>query len=143
MFQNVKYIFVRPYYKDGNFLHITPIANLEGIIVESNDKIEIIENIINYREQSCEVNLNPTINPYRNLTMKGIGDNKQGYIYCFLNKISRFGMFLNLFGRHDKKSNVCITISSKDVLSPRWHRYIDNTLILQGRYTGKAKIKRL
>ncbi|WP_275273003.1 hypothetical protein [Pantoea ananatis] len=143
MFRRLKYIIVRPFYKDGNFLHITPIENLEGIIIESVGKKEIIDNIKNHKEQICDINLTPTIHSYKNITMKGIGDNKQGYVYSFLNKVSKLNLFLNLCGRHDPKLNVCITISSRDVSSPCWLRWVDNTIIIQGKYTGKATIKRL
>ncbi|EGT4256239.1 hypothetical protein D8W73_19555 [Citrobacter amalonaticus] len=144
MLKWLKYLIVRPYTKSGLFLHVTPIDNLAGIIIATRArKRTLISNIESGMAQSCFVNINPTVNEYRNLTMKGIGNNKKGYVYCFLNKISRTSLFLNLFGRHDPELNVCITISSTNTTSPRWYRWIDNSLILQGGYRGKAIIKRL
>lgn len=144
MFKWFKYLLVRPYTKPGLFLHVTPIDNLGGIIVADDaEKETLINNIKNGNEQLCYVDINPTKNEYRNLTMKGIGDNRNGYVYCFLNEINSATLFLNLFGRHDRESNVCIAISSANTKSPRWLRWIDNSLILQGRYKGPAVIKKL
>lgn len=84
MLKWLKYLIVRPYTKSGLFLHVTPNDNLTGIIISTRArKRTLISNIERGMAQSCFVNINPTVNEYRNLTMKGTGDNKKGYVYFF------------------------------------------------------------